>query len=50
MHMVFTCGQCGTRAVKSFSKRSYETGVVIVTCPGCEARHLVADNLVRFYV
>lgn len=45
MHMMFTCNKCETRALKSFSKRSYESGVVIATCPGCEARHLIADNL-----
>ena len=43
--MVFTCAKCETRAVKSFTKDSYEKGVVIVTCPGCEARHVIADNL-----
>lgn len=44
MHMAFTCGQCGTRALRSFSKHAYTHGVVIVTCPGCDARHLIADN------
>lgn len=45
LHMVFTCAKCETRAVKSFTKNAYRHGVVIVTCPGCDARHLIADNL-----
>jgi len=45
MGMVFTCNQCDTRAARYFSRLSYEKGVVLVTCPGCDARHLIADNL-----
>ena len=30
---------------KSMSKRSYEQGVVLITCDGCKNRHLIADNL-----
>ena len=26
LHMVFTCGRCNTRAVKSFSRQAYEYG------------------------
>lgn len=43
--MLFTCGKCDTRAAKAFSRQSYETGVVIVECPGCSSRHLIADHL-----
>ncbi|GAA6049135.1 hypothetical protein JCM3770_003903 [Rhodotorula araucariae] len=37
--------QCGHRSSHEFSKRSYDRGVVIVQCPGCSNRHLIADHL-----
>ncbi|TNY18227.1 DNL zinc finger-domain-containing protein [Rhodotorula diobovata] len=37
--------QCGHRSSHEFSKRSYDKGVVIVQCPGCNNRHLIADHL-----
>lgn len=46
--MVFTCAKCDTRAAKAFSKASYERGVVIVECPGCQSKHLIADHLGYF--
>eukprot|EP01134_Creolimax_fragrantissima_P006390 CFRG6390T1 len=45
LHIAFTCGQCKERVQRDFSKHSYEKGVVIITCPGCSNRHLIADNL-----
>ena len=45
MAIAYTCGKCGARAVKAFTRAAYEQGVVIVQCSGCSARHLIADNL-----
>jgi len=45
MMMAFTCTKCDTHQAKTFSKKSYETGVVLINCKGCENLHLIADNL-----
>ncbi|KAF8309048.1 zf-DNL-domain-containing protein [Clavulina sp. PMI_390] len=37
--------QCGHRSTHTFTKRAYEKGIVIIACPGCKNRHLIADNL-----
>jgi protein import protein ZIM17 len=36
--------------MRGFSRQAYEQGVVIVRCPACDARHLVADRLGWFGV
>ena len=43
--MMFTCTVCDTRSTKAMSRQAYETGVVIVSCPGCKNNHLIADHL-----
>ncbi|OVA18039.1 zinc finger protein [Macleaya cordata] len=43
--MVFTCKVCETRSVKTACRESYEKGVVVARCGGCNNLHLIADRL-----
>lgn len=53
LQLTFTCTagperqqpECGERSTHEFSKNSYENGIVLVQCPKCKARHLIADHL-----
>lgn len=53
LQLSFTCTagperelpECGHRSTHEFSKDSYENGIVLVQCPSCKARHLIADHL-----
>ncbi|KAF8330508.1 DNL zinc finger-domain-containing protein [Amanita rubescens] len=47
MAIAFTCtvDGCGERSAHHFTKRSYEKGIVLVQCPKCKNRHLIADHL-----
>ncbi|KAH7840493.1 hypothetical protein Vadar_017634 [Vaccinium darrowii] len=43
--MIFTCKVCDTRSVKTVCRESYEKGVVVARCSGCNNLHLIADHL-----
>ncbi|KAF8159872.1 DNL zinc finger-domain-containing protein [Crassisporium funariophilum] len=47
LSITFTCTvpDCDERSTHQFTKRSYTKGIVIIQCPGCKNRHLIADNL-----
>ncbi|KAJ7623819.1 DNL zinc finger-domain-containing protein [Roridomyces roridus] len=47
LSMTFTCtaDDCGVRSTHEFTKQAYENGLVLVQCPGCLNRHLIADHL-----
>lgn len=43
--MIFTCTVCETRTMKTVCRESYEKGVVVARCDGCNNIHLIADRL-----
>ena len=45
LYMMFTGAKCETRAARGFSRQAFENGVVIVTCPGCQVKHVIADRM-----
>lgn len=48
MVIMYTCRVCDTRSARTISKPSYQSGVVLVRCPGCNKLHLIADRLGYF--
>lgn len=45
MGVQFRCKICDHTLHKTFTRQSYEQGVVIIRCDSCENLHLIADNL-----
>ncbi|GLT66817.1 hypothetical protein SLA2020_391640 [Shorea laevis] len=43
--MIFTCKVCETRSIKTVCRESYEKGVVVARCGGCNNLHLISDHL-----
>ncbi|KAG8945633.1 hypothetical protein FRC04_000680 [Tulasnella sp. 424] len=47
LSLTFTCAvpDCNHRSTHEFTKRAYTRGLVIIQCPSCKNRHLIADNI-----
>jgi protein import protein ZIM17 len=45
IEMSMECRPCGLRSLHRLSRQAYTRGVVIVTCPHCHQRHLIADHM-----
>jgi hypothetical protein len=43
--IAFTCKVCNERMTRTFLKKSYEEGVVLIRCTKCLNNHIIADNL-----
>ena len=43
--MTFTCKKCLERSSHRITKQAYHFGTVLVNCPGCKSRHLIADHM-----
>ncbi|ODV91471.1 hypothetical protein CANCADRAFT_22309 [Tortispora caseinolytica NRRL Y-17796] len=43
--LTMTCKPCSHRSSHEFSKQAYHHGTVLVKCPKCQNRHLIADHL-----
>ncbi|KAJ4539001.1 hypothetical protein HRR78_007926 [Exophiala dermatitidis] len=44
----FTCKPCLFRSTHKVTKHGYHHGTVLITCPSCKARHVIADHLKVF--
>ncbi|CAR26847.1 hypothetical protein ZYGR_0I01190 [Zygosaccharomyces rouxii] len=48
MMIAFTCKKCNDRSSHTMSKQAYTKGTVLIQCPSCQVRHLIADHLKIF--
>lgn len=46
--LTFTCKPCKHRSTHTVSKQGYHKGTVLITCPGCNNRHVMSDHLKIF--
>jgi mitochondrial protein import protein ZIM17 len=46
--ITFTCKPCRTRSAHRITKQGYHHGTTLITCPGCQKRHLISDHLKIF--
>ncbi|KAL1582759.1 hypothetical protein WHR41_08352 [Cladosporium halotolerans] len=46
--LTFTCKKCLDRSSHRITKQAYHFGTVLVNCPGCKSRHLIADHMKIF--
>ncbi|KAK9471361.1 zf-DNL-domain-containing protein [Dipodascopsis tothii] len=46
--ITFTCKQCMHRSSHFMSHQAYHNGTVLIQCPSCKNRHLIADHLKIF--
>ncbi|RAH73384.1 DNL-type zinc finger protein [Aspergillus aculeatinus CBS 121060] len=47
--ITFTCKPCGGRSSHRMSKHGYHRGTVLIQCPTCSNRHVIADHLNIFF-
>ena len=45
IQLQYTCKRCGHTSRHSITRLAYTEGIVICQCKGCNAKHLIADNL-----
>lgn len=45
MTLTCTADNCGHRSTHEFTYHAYTKGIVLITCPGCRNRHLIADHI-----